>query len=93
MGYKLYWRPGTLLPKNELPEGLKRELARLYWNHDGGGRDGGEYQLTEEHIPDLEKLADQDINGAKDLITAIRAHGNRVVIWIAEPSTPPRRSS
>ncbi|WP_333771080.1 hypothetical protein [Streptomyces sp. IBSBF 2435] len=92
MGFTLYWRPGTRLPKTELPDDLKRELARLYWDHDGGGRDGSECELTDKDIPGLEKLAAQGVTGAQTLISAIRASDNRVVIWISGPTTPPRRT-
>ncbi|MFI1092315.1 hypothetical protein [Streptomyces sp. NPDC020917] len=89
MSRKLYWRPGSVHPENELPDALKRELAPPYWGHDGAARDSAPHQLTEEHIPQLQALADRGIDGADALITAIREHDNRIVVWISGPLTRP----
>jgi hypothetical protein len=89
MARRLYWRPGSPQPRNELPDALKREIAPWLWNHDGGGRDGAECQLTEDDIPRLQPLADQGVGGAAGLIAAIRENDNRVVVWISGPAVPP----
>lgn len=89
MARRLYWRPGSVRPRNELPDALKRELAPWLWRHDGGGRDGDECQLTEDDIPRLQLLADRGVSGAADLIAAIGENDNRVVVWVSGPSVPP----
>lgn len=91
MSRTLYWRPGTVRPRNELPGDLKRAIAHYYWGHDGSARDGDQCQLTEEDIPYLEGLARKGVDGATDLIAAIREHDNRVVVWIAGRASPPHK--
>lgn len=83
MSSTLYWRPA---PKDvpaprDLPTGLKWALARRLWGHDGS-LNGDEIELDEAIVPYLEGLADGGVEGAADLIAALRAHGT-VLLWIA----------
>jgi hypothetical protein len=78
----MYWRPAPKEepPVQDLPYELKRAVAQRFWGHDGTLH-GDDYALSKEDIPYLEGLADAGIDGATELIEAIRQHG-RVLVWI-----------
>jgi hypothetical protein len=80
----LYWRPApTDRPApRDLPEGLKKALANRFWGHDGS-LFGDEIELDERAVPYLDGLSDGRVDGAGDLIAAIRAHG-KILLWIGE---------
>lgn len=84
MSSSLYWRPAPKdePPANHLPSGLKYAIARRLWDHDGSLW-GDEIEVGKEMIPYLEGLQDGNVEGASELIEAIREHGS-VLIWIGE---------
>ncbi len=82
MSTDLWYRP---VPKDQppaetLPYPLKRAIARRYWDHDGT-LCGDELEFTAADVPYLEGLADGGVEGARELIGAIREHG-AVILWI-----------
>lgn len=82
MSSSLYWRPapkGVPEPR-DLPEQLKKALANRFWGHDGSLL-GEEVELDERIVPYLDGLSDGRVDGADDLIAAIRAHGE-ILLWI-----------
>jgi hypothetical protein len=80
----LYWRPvpKEVAPPGDLPDGLRFALARRLWDHDGSLR-GDTLEVGPELRPYLEGLADGRVEGAGELLAAIKEHG-QVLIWIAE---------
>lgn len=82
MSSSMYWRPAPKEepPANDLPYALKRAVAQRFWHHDGSLY-GDDYELGKEDVSYLEGLADAGIDGAAELIEAIRQHG-RVLVWI-----------
>ncbi|MGW5354172.1 hypothetical protein ACWERV_27080 [Streptomyces sp. NPDC004031] len=91
MPRRLYWRPGSPRPRHELPDALKRAIAPWLWGHDGGGRDSEECHLTRDDIDKLQGFADQGVEGAKELIAAIRENDGGVVVWISGHAVRPLR--
>jgi hypothetical protein len=87
MSSSLYWRqaPREAPPANRLPYGLKKALARRYWDHDGS-LPGDLTELGKSSLDYLEGIRDgadeQTSQGAAELISAIREYG-AVEIWIA----------
>jgi hypothetical protein len=87
MSSSLYWRPvpREVPPANSLPYGLKKALARRYWDHDGS-LNGDMIEISEADVPYLEGIRDaasgEVSEGAAGLIEAIREYG-AVEIWIA----------
>lgn len=84
MSTNLYWRPAPreVPAPRDLPEGLKKAIANRLWAHDGS-LFGHEIELDERVVPYLDGLSDGSVDGADDLIGAIRAHG-KVLVWIGE---------
>lgn len=82
MSTSLYWRPAPkdLPPENYLPFALKHALAKRIWGHDGSLY-GDEVLVGKEFLPYLEGLADGHVEGATELIDAIREH-ETVLLWI-----------
>ena len=82
MSTDLYWMPSPKEspPPEVLDTDLKRILARRLWNHDGSLH-GEAREVTSALIPYLEGLADGGVDGAAELIAAIREH-HTVLIWI-----------
>ena len=80
----MYWRPvpKDIPPENDLPDGLKRILARRYWNHDGTLY-GDAVRLDKRDQGYLEGLVDASVYGSGDLLAAVATHG-AVEIWIGE---------
>lgn len=81
----MYWRPAPkeTPPAHDLPDTLKRILARRYWDHDGSLY-GGEVGLgTVADRTYLEGLRDAGVTGAAALLAAVIEHG-AVELWIGE---------
>lgn len=81
MSLSMHWRP--VQPGNEwpsLPYALKRAVAQRLWHHDGS-LSGAEVEVGAEFVPYLNGLEDAGVDGATELIEAIRKHG-KVGIWI-----------
>lgn len=83
MSTSLYWRPAPkdVPPADTLPSELKKALARRYWDHDGSMW-ADEREFDSADVPYLEGLRDAGLDGAAELIAAIKKHG-RVEVWIA----------
>lgn len=86
MSTSLYWRPVPVDPSGtSLPYGLKKAVARRFWDHDGSLY-GDPAELTADDLPYLEGVRDgggeEVAAGAQQLIDAIEKHG-RVEIFIA----------
>lgn len=83
MSTSLYWRPvpQDTPPARDLPYDLKKAISQRFWGHDGSLY-GDEVELTQAHVMYLEGLRDAGVDGAADLIAAIRAHG-AIELWIA----------
>lgn len=83
MSTSLYWRPApkNLPPENYLPPALKHAIAKRIWEHDGSVH-GDEIEVNKAFLPYLEGLADGHVEGAGELISAIREH-ETVLLWIA----------
>ena len=81
----MYWRPAPKdePPENDLPDGLKRILARRYWNHDGTLHGDAVRLDRNTDRAYLEGLVDANVYGSGDLLTAVLKHG-AVEIWIGE---------
>lgn len=82
MSTDLHWMPA---PKDQPPpeilgSALKRCLARRLWGHDGSLR-GETVEVHESLLPYLEGLVDGKVDGAAELVAAIREHG-AVLLWI-----------
>lgn len=82
MSSTLYWRPAPkdVPPAESLPFELKKAIARRFWDHDGSLH-GEEIEVDTEGVPYLEGLSDAGVDGADELLQAIREHG-RVLLWI-----------
>lgn len=78
----MYWRPAPKEepPAHDLPYELKRAVAQRFWGHDGTLH-ADDHLLSKEDVPYLEGLADAGVDGATELIEAIRQHG-RLLVWI-----------
>jgi hypothetical protein len=79
----MYWRPVNPRPEGEyVDDAVRQRLAPRLWG-DGAGTDSvGPDELDKRFIPYLEGLADGGVDGAQELIDAIRKHGT-IEIWIA----------
>lgn len=84
MSTNLYWLPAPTNPPKprELPFQLKKALADRFWGHDGSLY-GSPVTLGQEYTLYVDGLADAGVEGAADLLAAIRAHG-AVQLWIEE---------
>lgn len=82
MSSTLYWRPAPkdVPPAESLPFELKKAIARRLWDHDGSLH-GDEVTIGSDMVPYLEGLEDAGVDGAVELIKAIRDHGS-VLLWI-----------
>ena len=82
MSSTLYWRPAPkdVPPAEGLPYELKKAIARRFWDHDGSLH-GDEIEVGAAEVPYLEGLSDGGVDGAEELLQAIREHG-RVLLWI-----------
>lgn len=82
MSNDLYWRPAPkdLPPARSLPHGLKARLARRLWGEDSPAL-GSTMDVDQHELPYLEGLADGGVDGAADLVDAIREHGT-IQLWI-----------
>lgn len=82
MSSSLYWRaaPKALPPKHDLPSELKYAIARRFWGHDGSLY-GDEIEMDKSSIGYLEGLVDGGVDGAQELIDAIRKE-TVVQLWI-----------
>ncbi|WP_242890225.1 hypothetical protein [Actinomadura litoris] len=82
MSSSLYWRPAPREepPAHELSYELKKAIAQRAWGHDGSLH-GDEITIGPDWVPYLEGLSDAGIDGADELIKAIKDH-ERVLIWI-----------
>lgn len=81
----MYWRPAPkdVPPAHDLPDTLKRALANRIWDHDGTLH-GESVQIgTQTDLAYLEGLRDAGVDGAQELLTAIRKNG-LVELWIGE---------
>lgn len=80
----LYWKPAPKdePPDRELPAPLRNVLAKRLWNHEGAVH-AVETEVGDWSVSYLEGLADGRVDGAQELLDAIRAHG-AVLIWIAD---------
>lgn len=84
MSSSMYWRPAPKEepPAHDLPYELKHTVAQRFWNHDGTLH-GDDHQLGKDDLPYLEGLADAGIDGARELIEAIKQHDS-VLVWIGD---------
>lgn len=83
MSSRMYWRPAQVdPPRNDLPYALKHAIARRFWGHDGSLY-GEEIMFDKAMLGYLEGLADAKVDGASDLVAAIKTHGV-VSVWIGE---------
>jgi hypothetical protein len=84
----MYWRPAPrdIPPAEYLDDALKRRLAYRLWRHDGSLHGDHTTIGTDDRelIAYLEGLADANVDGARVLWDAIRAHG-RVEVWVGDP--------
>jgi hypothetical protein len=77
MSQSLYWKPIKPQRHSSLPSQLKFILQKRY-----DGLETGESIILGEAVqPYLEGLADAGIEGAKELIAAIKRH-EQVEIWV-----------
>jgi hypothetical protein len=77
----LFWKPVIPQRENTLPDNLKYILGKKYWNHDGT-LTSPPLVLDEDNLEYLSGLVDAGVEGAEELVEAIRKHG-RVEIWIS----------
>jgi hypothetical protein len=82
MSFNLYWRPVKPTTAKSLPRDLKKPLAKRFFDSDGSLK-GGPVTLTDKDSDYLEGLADAGVDGAEELIEAIRRHG-AVEVYIDE---------
>ena len=79
MSTSLYWRPSPPpTDRSELPFQLKKAISQRYWGHDGSLW-GDEQEIGKDDLPYLEGLADGMVDGAEELIEAIRKHGSVLI--------------
>jgi hypothetical protein len=78
----LYWRPVPKPPEPaDVPEDIEGALRRRYWE-DGFGQPRHEpADLDRSAIDWLEGLRDAGLEGANELIDAIREHGTIRLTW------------
>jgi hypothetical protein len=77
-----HWRPAPkdAPPPGELPEALGKAIERRLWDDYGHLREEV-FEVGFEIIPYLEGLEDGNVDGAAELLAAIREH-DRVWLWI-----------
>lgn len=78
MSQSLYWRPAKPRKESSLPDTLKLILKKRYETLDCANEND---VLDAGALPYLEGLADAGVDGAKELIAAIKRH-EQVEIWI-----------
>lgn len=84
MSASMYWRPVPVKPDGEpVDDDLMYLLRRRLWDDETSQepRSGCELEIGHELIPYLEGLADGNVDGAAELIEAIRRHKS-IQIWI-----------
>ncbi len=81
----MYWRPAPkdVPPGHGLPDSLKRIIADRLWNHDGTLHAETAQLGTQSDLAYLEGLRDAGVDGADELLSAIRNHG-LIEVWIGE---------
>jgi hypothetical protein len=81
MSTSLYWRP---VPKDpppyEVPDDIEDALRRRYWETDGTSH-SEPAELDSHDVLWLEGLRDAGLEGANELIAAIREHGTIRLTW------------
>lgn len=83
MSSSLYWRP---VPKDpppyDVPDDVEGVLRRRYWEDWPNSNDRSEpRELNKNDIGWLEGLRDAGLEGANELIDAIREHGTIRLMW------------
>lgn len=83
MSTSLYWRP---VPKDpapgDVPEDVVSALRRRYWEEWPNSADRSEpREIGQTDIAWLEGLRDAGLEGANELIAAIREHGTIRLTW------------
>ena len=81
MSASMYWQPVVRRPDGEcVDDALRYRLARRLWSQDGSSSTDKE-ELDESIVPYLEGLRDGGVEGADEMIKAIRQHG-QIEVWI-----------
>jgi hypothetical protein len=84
MSANLYWRPvPSVIKDHDLPDALKYALSPRVWKHDGT-LSAKPTIITKVSIPYLEGLVDGGVNGAQELIDAIKKNDGQVEIYISQ---------
>lgn len=78
----MYWRPVFPRPEGEyVDDDLRYALARRLWDQDGS-LSTQSHELDKGDLPYLEGLRDGRVEGAQEIIDAIRKHGT-IEVWIS----------
>lgn len=75
MSSDIFWKPVKPIEGNQLPRTLKYVISPRFFNHDGT-LGGSNVILNESHLEYLCGLLDCKVDGALELIDAIKRHGS-----------------